>query len=310
MGEIFITGGAGYIGRHLIERYYSKNRITVYSRDESKHYFLKKQYPMINCVVGDIRNYDLLRRSMIGHSYAIFAASMKQIEACDQNPEEAAQIILMGALNARRAVDETKSIQNACYISTDKSRAATTIYGALKFAAGESFILNPSPANVSCAIYGNVLGSSGSIIPLIKDTIARKGTLSLYGENMTRFTITAKEAVDLIDFALGCNGVNIIPKLKSYRVKDMVEIYQEKAGLNFHVSSPRIGEKQHEIMIGEEEMSRAYISSNPKYYIVCAKSGRGGWLKNAEFPNREYSSRDCIMSKEELESYLIENGML
>ena len=60
--RIFITGGAGFLGRNLIRRLHKDNEITVYSRDESKHYYLKKEYPKVNFIVGDIRNRDLLTR--------------------------------------------------------------------------------------------------------------------------------------------------------------------------------------------------------------------------------------------------------
>ena len=59
--KIFITGGAGYLGKHLIKRYYDNNEITIYSRDEAKHYYLKKQYPNLNCIIGDVADYDLLK---------------------------------------------------------------------------------------------------------------------------------------------------------------------------------------------------------------------------------------------------------
>ena len=173
--NIFITGGAGYLGRNIVKRYYENNSITVYSRDEAKHYYLKKQFPNIRCVVGDIRNYDLLKRASVGCNIGIFAASLKQIGAVDQNVEEAKKVIVDGALNSRRIAEEN-NFEAACFISSDKSRAATTLYGAMKFVAGESFIVNSDNTNtrLSSAIYGNVLNSTGSIIPLMWDAIKRK----------------------------------------------------------------------------------------------------------------------------------------
>ena len=159
--KIFITGGAGFLGRNIVKRYYEHNEIVVYSRDESKHYYLKKQFPKIKCVVGDIRNYDLMKRASKGCNIGIFAASLKQIGAVDQNVEESVKIIVDGAVNSRRVAEENE-FEAACFISSDKSRAATTLYGAMKFVAGESFIVNSdnSLVRLSSAIYGNVLNST------------------------------------------------------------------------------------------------------------------------------------------------------
>ena len=77
MEKIFITGGAGYLGRCLVEHYYNDNEITIFSRDEAKHVYLKKKFPKINCIIGDIRNFDLLKRASKGHTIGIFAASLK-----------------------------------------------------------------------------------------------------------------------------------------------------------------------------------------------------------------------------------------
>ena len=61
--KIFITGGAGYLGSHLVNRYYNNNDITVYSRDEAKHYYLKKRFP--NKTFNEI-SADILKRNPDG----------------------------------------------------------------------------------------------------------------------------------------------------------------------------------------------------------------------------------------------------
>ena len=146
------------------------------------------------------RNFDLLKRASKGHTIGIFAASLKQIEAVDQNVEEGVRVLIDGAINSRRAAEEN-NFKSACFISSDKSRAATTLYGSMKFIAGESFIVNAEKSNVklSSAIYGNVLNSTGSIIPLIWDSIDKGYTLTLYSEEMTRFMIDIEDAMDLIE---------------------------------------------------------------------------------------------------------------
>lgn len=297
--KIFITGGAGYLGSHLVKRYYQNNEITIYSRDEAKHYYLKKQFPNINCIIGDIRNFDLLKRSAAGHDIGIFAASLKQIGAVDQNIEESSKIIIDGALNSRRVAEEV-GMEAACFISSDKSRAATTIYGAMKFVAGESFIVNSdkSPVRLSSAIYGNVLNSTGSIIPLMWDAINKGYELTLYSDKMTRFMISIEEAMDLIEYGLEVDGYNVIPNLKSFLVKDLFDIFAEKFGLKYKMGVPRISEKLHEMMISIEEAPRTYYNEVLDTYFMHYEN----LAKNPiDF---EFTSDKTVVSKNELEDIL------
>ena len=292
--KIFITGGAGYLGRNLIERYYDNNHITIYSRDESKHYYLKKKFPRINCIIGDVRNYELLKRSSVGHDIGIFAASLKQIEAVDQNVTEGVDIIINGAINSRRIAEEN-NFSSACFISSDKSRAATTLYGSMKFVAGESFIVNSENSNVklSTAIYGNVLNSTGSIIPLIWDAIHKKYKLTLYSPSMTRFMITIDKAIDLIEQSLLLSGYNVIPNIKSFKVIDIFEIFHEKFGLMYDIGTPRISEKIHEMMFSVEESAR--IKSLNDNFIMHYKN-----TYNENLPFNEFTSDKVAVTKDEL----------
>lgn len=270
--KIFITGGAGFLGSHLVNRYYNNNKITVYSRDEAKHYYLKKRYPKINCVIGDVRNFDLLKRSSFGHDIGIFAASLKQIESVDQNVEEGVRVLIDGAINSRRVAEEN-NMDAACFISSDKSRAATTLYGSMKFIAGESFIVNAENSNVklSSAIYGNVLNSTGSIIPLIWDSINKGYTLTLYSEKMTRFMVDIEDAMDLIEKGLKVSGYNVVPNLRSFLVKDLFEIYKKEFGLKYKIGVPRVSEKIHEIMVSKEESPRTFYNETDDTYYMHYK---------------------------------------
>jgi UDP-glucose 4-epimerase len=260
---------------------------------------MKKEFPLVNFVIGDIRNRDLLIRKSKNHTVGIFAASLKQIEACDENYEEASRVIIDGAFNSRIAAEEN-NFKSACFISSDKSRAATTIYGAMKYVAGEGFISGKSDCNLTTAIYGNVTNSTGSIKPLIWNSIRNKQNVFLYNENMTRFLLDVEDAIELILKSVNYNGCNIIPVAKSFIVKDLFDIFAEEFGLKYSTTTPRTGEKIHEIMASSEEIRRMEFIKGDNLYILHPQKN----LDSLNFLNNEYSSRDHCLNKNELYEYL------
>lgn len=297
--RIFITGGAGYLGKNLIERLYNDNEIVCYSRDEAKHYLLKKKYPKIKCVVGDIRNLNRLIRESKDCNVGIFTASLKQISACDENTTEAIDTIINGAVNSRIAAEDN-NFESACFVSSDKACAATTIYGACKFVAEQSFIVNNSNVPLVSCRYGNVTNSTGSIIPLIKHALENKYKLNLYSEEMTRFMLSIDDAINLIlDSMQNFSHATVIPNINSFKIKDLFDIYKEKFGLEYSITSPRVGEKIHEVMISEEEAFRTEKNNN--YFIISPTKTSANPVN---FINKEFSSRDYTISKSELEKVL------
>jgi UDP-glucose 4-epimerase len=303
--RVFITGGAGYLGSHIVDKYHKSNAITVYSRDEAKHYYLSKKYPNVRFIIGDVRNQDHLIRSCANHDVGIFAASLKQIDTCSKNIEESVQTIVHGAINSKRAAIDN-NFESACFISTDKSRSATTVYGAMKYVAGESFILNNEDVQTKCstALYGNVMNSTGSLIPLIRNAIQNDICLTLYSEEMTRFMITVDEAIDIVDTSLTLRDVTVVPNLKSFLVRDVFDIYKEEFGLKYKIGTPRINEKIHEIMASGEEIPRMLYLKEKDCYIMDSHV----IYSEVIFPSGVYSSRDSAIDKESLHSYLKEKN--
>lgn len=301
--KFFITGGAGYLGRHLVGHLIENNEVTVYSRDEAKHYYLKKEFPKVKCVVGDVRNYDLMKRASVGCDIGVFAASLKQIGAVDSNVEESIQVIIHGAINSRRVAEEN-GFESACFISTDKSRAATTLYGAMKFVANEAFIVNADDGKtkLSAALYGNVLNSTGSVIPLIWDSIWKDYELTLYSEEMTRFVIDIEAAIELVLESLNYSGFNLIPRLKSMKIKDLFELYQEEFGLKFRTGVPRISEKIHEMMVSDEEAPRTFEHGDSGHLMMHYKHIHEDHLDGP------YTSDQLVMSKDELRALLVQRN--
>jgi len=248
----------------------------------------------------------LLMRISRGIDIGIFCASLKQIAACDENPEEAVKTILFGAINSKLAALEN-NFRSAAFISSDKSRASTTIYGSLKFAAGEQFIIKNSyekrsSTNLSCIIYGNVLNSTGSIIPLMWNAIKNNISLPLYSDEMTRFIITDNEAVDLIYKGLLCDGLSIVPKAISLRVLELFEIYSERFGLDFYRSKPRLGEKIHEILSSSEEIPRMYAHKSNNHFVISPCFGNPSTVTYtaSNLPLMDFSSKDHVITKSDL----------
>jgi len=275
---ILITGGTGSLGKaltkYILNKHPNLNRLMIYSRDEQKQHqmaleYPKSKYPQIRFFIGDIRDYQRLKRAFKEVDYVIHAAAMKHVHIAEYNPDECVKTNVGGAENVINAALAT-NVERVVALSTDKACAPINLYGATKLTSDKLFIAanNISGFKKICfsvVRYGNVMGSNGSVMPFFmkrKDT----GSLPITDPNMTRFNISLREGVQMVMFALGnaWGGELYVPKIPSYKIVDVAsaigpDCEQEIVGV-------RPGEKIHEEMITASDSYSTYDLGD--YYVI------------------------------------------
>lgn len=256
---ILITGGAGSLGKRLVHHllhFCNPRKVIVYSRDEYKHSTMANeiQDERLRFLVGDVRDVERLRWAFKEVDIVMHAAAMKQVPACEYNPEEAIKTNVGGA---QAIIDASRDshLEKVVFTSTDKAVMPLNLYGATKAAAEKLFIAaNAMNPIFSCTRWGNIENSRGSVIPYFKDLI-RQGVreLPLTDKRMTRFHVSIVDAVSMVLRAIaGKPGLTWILKSPSIRMVDLVEAL----GCQYKETGIRPGEKLHETLVCESEAKR------------------------------------------------------
>lgn len=234
---ILITGGTGSFGKSFtryVLKHYQPKKIIIYSRDEYKQFVMQNELKEYDSVmryfIGDVRDKDRLKRAFEGVDYVIHAAALKQVPACEYNPNEAIRTNINGAQNVIDAALDT-NVKKVIALSTDKAVNPVNLYGGTKLVSDKLFVAANAYSgtkDICFAIvrYGNVAGSRGSIIPLFHSIIKNGGTeLPITDMRMTRFWISLTEGVELVIKALkeAKGGETFISKIPSFRVPDLAE---------------------------------------------------------------------------------------
>lgn len=276
--SILITGGTGSLGKELTKTILGIcpdiKRLVIFSRDEQKQYQMAQEFPEskykgIRYFIGDVRDFDRLKRAMDGIDYVIHAAAMKHVHIAEYNPDECVKTNIGGAENVIRACLETK-VSNIVALSTDKACAPINLYGATKLTSDKLFIAaNNVRGNreikFSVVRYGNVMGSNGSVIPFFLNK-KKEGVLPITEPTMTRFNISLKGGVDMVLHALetAWGGELFVPKIPSYKIMDVAKAIGPNC--EHVVSGIRPGEKIHEEMITSSDSFTTYDLG--KYFVI------------------------------------------
>jgi UDP-N-acetylglucosamine 4,6-dehydratase len=271
---ILVTGGTGSFGHqfaHTVLQGYSPRKLIVFSRDELKQSEMSRRFggADVRYFIGDVRDLDRLRRAMRDVDVVVHAAAMKQVPACEYNPFEAVKTNVIGAANVIEAAIDA-GVKKVLAISTDKAANPINLYGATKLCAEKLFVqgnayAGESGTRFSCARYGNVVGSRGSVVPLFLEQRA-SGTVTVTDERMTRFWMTLQQGVDFVLECLGLmhGGEVFVPKIPSMRVMDLVTAVAPECRVAF--TGIRPGEKVHEVLVSEDEAHHTVSLDNA--YVI------------------------------------------
>lgn len=275
---ILITGGTGTFGRaftsYVLENYNPK-KIIIYSRDEFKQFIMandyKKYADKLRFFIGDVRDKERLERAFEGVDYVIHAAAMKQVPACEYNPNEAIKTNIHGAQNVIDAALDSR-VKKVVALSTDKAVNPVNLYGGTKLVSDKLFIAANAYSGskntcFSIVRYGNVAGSRGSVIPFFQNILEKGGKeLPITDYRMTRFWISITQGVELVIKALeeSNGGETFISKIPSFKITDLAQAMLP--GCEMPEVGIREGEKLHEIMVTIEDAENTYEFE--KHFII------------------------------------------
>jgi UDP-N-acetylglucosamine 4,6-dehydratase len=282
--SILITGGTGSLGKaltkHIIDTYPDVQKVIIFSRDEQKQFqmaqeYPESKYPQMRYFIGDVRDFERVKRALKGVDYVIHAAAMKHVPIAEYNPMECVKTNILGAENVINACLET-GVERVVALSTDKAAAPINLYGATKLASDKLFVAANNirgwnPIRFSVVRYGNVMGSNGSVIPFFM-TKVKDGILPITDPNMTRFNISLSGGVDMVMHALehAWGGEIFVPKIPSYKITDIAEAIGPDC--EKPVVGIRPGEKIHEEMITASDSYYTYDLG--KYYTILPATHR------------------------------------
>lgn len=301
-GRVLITGGAGFLARGIYRRARAEKwdcRFACLSRDDAKHARLQARYPEVDCYRGDVAgDIDYLVALMAGFDYVIHAAAAKYVDRSEFAAWDTIRTNIVGSQHVIVAA-RAAGVRHVVGISTDKAVQPANIYGGSKFAMERLFLEADqweSPTTYSICRYGNVIASTGSVIPLFREQ-ARAGSITLTDPRHTRFWMGVNQAIDAIVEATQAPGLIVVPQPQAMGMSGLAKAIwaMERPDEEPQIVTigERPGEKAHEVLVSEEESTRIgewhqtgynYIERPgitfraQKRWQLCSRRPDAGWM--------------------------------
>ncbi|OGK26188.1 hypothetical protein A2954_04340 [Candidatus Roizmanbacteria bacterium RIFCSPLOWO2_01_FULL_37_12] len=324
---ILITGGTGSWGNELTLFFLKKQsvkEIRIYSRDEYKQVKMKRKFqhnPKLKFIVGDVRNNKELTLSCMGVDFIFHLAALKHVPVCEDNVWETISTNIIGTQNVIEASIANR-VSKVIYVSTDKAVEPYNLYGMTK-ACGEKLITSANKYYRSSTKFitirsGNVLGTRGSVLPLFIEQITTDNKVTLTDEQMTRYFINSKVAINLIIEAtkLGVGGEIFVLKMPATDnltlIKTIIKMFGNEKTKIIKVG-PRPGEKRDEVLISKHEVPYSRII-NDKLFVILDQRVNNKFINKyyrlKRLKDPEYTSKNTFrLESRQIEKLLIEEGV-
>jgi len=307
---VMVTGAGGSIGGELCRQILDigTRRLVLFELSEYSLYRIERELKEllaerrtqdeggdveIISILGSVT--DRMRLAEIFEQYDIntvyHAAAYKHVPLVEQNPSEALRNNIVGTFELANA-SYGASVDDFILISTDKAVRPTNIMGASKRSAEQvvqSFASRSKSTRFSMVRFGNVLGSSGSVVPLFRRQIKEGGPITLTHREVTRYFMTIPEAALLVIQASGMakgGEVFVLDMGKSVRIYDLARMIVQLSGLSLQDDSNPDGDiaiKEVGLRPGEKLYEELLIGEKPQETIhpriMMAHEGHLQWSK-------------------------------
>jgi UDP-N-acetylglucosamine 4,6-dehydratase/5-epimerase len=288
--NILITGGTGSIGSEIFKQLlqYQPKTIRIFSNDERAQFELQSEFgyenksesitkyftkfrinnTAIRFLIGDVRDLKRLTKAMEDIDIVFHAAALKHVPSSEFNPFEAVHTNVIGTQNIIDAA-LTNNVGKVVNISTDKVVNPLNTMGATKLLAEKliasaEFHKGPRKTAFSSVRFGNVIGSSGSVLPLFRKQILNQQQLTITEPEMSRFILTIPQAVKLVLSTVRdmSGGEIFILKMPSIKIINLAKAVTEEMcekhnidikDIKFITIGARPGEKMHEELMTAQE---------------------------------------------------------
>lgn len=305
--NVMVTGAGGSIGSELCRQIveYRPSKLVLFEQSEFALYKLEKELEAYNAnleiiaVLGSVthaRRVETVLRSFAIHT-VYHAAAYKHVPLVEQNPIEGLQNNVFGTWRTAEAA-KAAGVETFVLISTDKAVRPTNIMGATKRLAElvlQGMAEESDTTRFTMVRFGNVLDSSGSVIPLFRNQIKKGGPVTVTHPEVTRYFMTIPEAAQLVlqAGALGEGGdVFVLEMGDPIKIDDLARSMIRLSGLEvcdddnpegdieIKYTGLRPGEKLYEeLLIGDNVMG----TEHPK--IMCAAEEKLPWKRMLHYKN-------------------------